>query len=108
MQAWKRLLFAAFVLIIAAPFIAAGELQTAKPKDVGLDADKIQQAHDAVQALIEKKEMAGAVIAVARKGKVVMFEGLGESEAGSGKPMKTDAIVRIYSMTKPITTVAAM
>jgi CubicO group peptidase (beta-lactamase class C family) len=108
MQAVKRLLLAAFVLMIAARFAAAGELPTAKPKDVGLDADKIQQARDAVKALIDKKEMAGAVIAVARKGKVVMFEALGEAEAGSGKPIKTDAIVRIYSMTKPITTVAAM
>src|SRR5262249_39594597 len=108
MQAWKRLLFTAFVLVLATHFAAAGELPTAKPKDVGLDADKIQQAHDAVKALIDKKEMAGAVIAVARHGKVVMFEALGEMEAGSGKAMKPDAIVRIYSMTKSIATVAAM
>lgn len=108
MQALKRLLVAALFLLIAAQFAAAGELPTAKPKDVGLDADKIQQAHDAVQALIDKKEMAGVVIAVARKGKVVMFEALGEIEAGSGKAMKSNTIVRIYSMTKPITTVAAM
>jgi CubicO group peptidase (beta-lactamase class C family) len=108
MRTMKRVLFGLLVVMMAARFAAAGELPTAKPKDVGLDADKIQKAHDAVQALIDKKEMAGAVIAVARKGKVVMFEALGESEAGSGKPMKTDAIVRIFSMTKPITTVAAM
>jgi CubicO group peptidase (beta-lactamase class C family) len=96
------------LFILAACPAWAGELATAKPKDVGLDADKIQQAHDAVKALVDKKEMAGAIVAVARKGKVVMFEAFGESEAGSGKPMKPDAIVRIYSMTKPITTVAAM
>src|SRR6516225_4604678 len=108
MQALRRVLLGVLVLVVAARFAAAGELPTAKPKDVGLDADKLQAARDAVQALIDKKEMAGAVVAVARKGKVVMFEALGESEAGSGKPIKTDAIVRIYSMTKPITTVAAM
>src|SRR6516165_11337024 len=108
MHTWKRMLFSLSVMVLAVRFAAAGELPTAKPADVGLDADKIQKVHDAVQALIDKKEMAGAVIAVARKGKVVVFEALGESEAGSGKPMKTDAIFRIYSMTKPITTVAAM
>ncbi len=108
MQAWKRLLFAALLLGTAARFAAAGELPAAKPQDVGLDPDKIQQAHDAVKALIDKKEMAGAVIAVTRHGKVVMFEALGEMEAGSGKAMRPDAIVRIYSMTKPITTVAGM
>jgi CubicO group peptidase (beta-lactamase class C family) len=96
------------LFILAACPAWAGELATAKPKDVGLDADKIQQAHNAVKALVDKKEMAGAIVAVARKGKVVMFEAFGESEAGSGKPMTPDAIVRIYSMTKPITTVAAM
>lgn len=108
MQALQRLLIGGLFLVWAVQTAAAGELPTAKPKDVGLDADKIQQAHDAVKALIDKKEMAGAVVAIARKGKVVMFEAQGEMEAGSGKPMKPDAIVRIYSMTKPITTVAAM
>ena len=108
MRTAKVVWLGVLALVVAVPLAAAGELPTAKPKEVGLDADKLQQAHDAVQALIDKKEMAGAVVAVARKGKVVVSEALGESEAGSGKPMKTDAIFRIYSMTKPITTVAAM
>src|SRR6516165_2795305 len=108
MRAMQRLLVGGLVMVWAVQAAAAGELPTAKPKEVGLDADKLQQAHDAVQALIDKKEIAGAVVAVARRGKVVVFQALGESEAGSGKPMKTDAVFRIYSMTKPITTVAAM
>jgi CubicO group peptidase (beta-lactamase class C family) len=107
MRALKGLLFAALILF-ALPVAQAGELPTAKPEEVGLDAAKLQAARAAVQALIEKKEMAGAILAVARHGKVVLFEALGEAEAGSGKAMKTDTIVRIYSMTKPITTVAAM
>jgi CubicO group peptidase (beta-lactamase class C family) len=104
----KQTLLGLLAVVVAAQFAVAGELPTAKPRDVGLDADKVQMARDAVQALIDKKEVAGAVVAVARRGKVVLFEAFGESEAGSGKPMKADAIVRIYSMTKPITTVAAM
>jgi CubicO group peptidase (beta-lactamase class C family) len=109
MRALRRFpVIALIVVFFAARFVVAGELPTAKPGEVGLDGDKIQQAHDAVKALIDKKEMAGAVIAVARKGKIVMFEAQGEMEAGSGKPMTPDTIVRIFSMTKPITTVAAM
>ena len=108
MRACQRFHVIVLFVVFAGRFVAANELPTAKPSDVGLDADKIQQVHDAVKALIDKKEMAGAVIAVARKGKVVMFEAQGEMEAGSGRPMKPDAIVRIFSMTKPITTVAAM
>src|SRR5262249_59693896 len=48
------------------------------------------------------------VAAVAGRGRVVRSGARGERKAGSGKPMKSDAIFRIYSMTKPITTVAAM
>ena len=75
MRALRRFpVIALIVVFFAVRFVAAGELPTAKPGEVGLDADKIQQAHDAVKALIDKKEMAGAVIAVVRKGKIVMFE----------------------------------
>ena len=55
MQALKRILLGAVILVLAARFAAAGELPTAKPKDVGLDADRIQKVHDAVQALIDQK-----------------------------------------------------
>src|SRR3954447_16773715 len=79
-----------FVLltVVAATPVRAAELPAARPAEVGLDADKLQQAHDAVKALVQKKEVAGAVVAVARRGKVAVFEAFGESEAGSGRPMK--------------------
>ena len=68
MRALRRLpVIALIVVFFAVRFVAAGELPTAKPGEVGLDADKIQQARDAVKASIDKEEMAGAVIAVARK-----------------------------------------
>jgi CubicO group peptidase (beta-lactamase class C family) len=107
-QITKRLLLGVLVVLLVTRWAVSAELPTAKPAEVGLDPDKIHKAKEAVRALIEKKEMAGAIVAVACKGKVVLFEAFGESEAGSGKAMRTDAIVRIYSMTKPITTVAAM
>ena len=82
----SRLPLLPFILLatVAAPPAAAAELPAARPAEVGLDADKLQRAHDAVKALVEKKEVAGAVVAVARRGKVAMFEAFGESEAGSG------------------------
>ena len=58
--------------------------------------------------MVEKKEFAGAVTAVARDGKVVDWKAVGMMDLAKGRPMKTDTIFRIYSMTKPITTVAAM
>ena len=50
----------------------------------------------------------GAVIAVARKGKLVYFEGFGYQDKAAGVPMAKDSIFRIYSMTKPLVSVAAM
>src|SRR2546425_7629295 len=85
----SRLPHLPFLLLVAVavPPAGAAELPAAKPAEVGLDADKLRQAHDAIQALVEKREVAGAVVAVARRGKVAMFEAFGESEAGSGRPM---------------------
>jgi len=108
MPSTKQLWISGLFALLTTPFAFAGELPTASPREAGLDTDKIREVHVAVQSLIAKKEMAGAVIAVVRKGKVAVFEGFGECEAGSGRAMKRDAIVRIFSMTKPITTVAAM
>src|SRR5262245_19959759 len=108
MKAMKRLLIVSLVFVCAVQVAAAGEMPRAEPEEVGLESAKLQEACKTMQTIIDKKEMAGAIIAVARHGKVVLLHALGEMEAGSGKPMKTDTIVRIYSMTKPITTVAAM
>src|SRR5260370_17001130 len=57
----ERILLSAVVLLLAAPFAAAGELPTAKPKDVGLGAGKVQKAHYPLQPLTNKKEIAGPV-----------------------------------------------
>ncbi|MHC4849329.1 MAG: serine hydrolase domain-containing protein, partial [Planctomycetota bacterium] len=60
----------------------------------------------AVQQLIERKAISGAVTLIEHKGKIVHYSAHGE--AAPGVPMKKDAVFRIYSMTKPITAVAAL
>ena len=52
--------------------------------------------------------LAGAVTLLARRGRVFHFEKFGALDIGSGRPMKREAIFRIYSMTKPVTSVAVM
>src|SRR6202021_2040276 len=56
----------------------------------------------------ERGRVPGAVALVARRGRLGFFDSFGQRDAASGAPMRTDAIFRIYSMTKPITSVAAM
>jgi len=95
-------------LLIAPIASRADELPQARPEQVGISASKLDHANKVVQAMVEKKEFAGAVTVVARDGKVVDWKAVGLMDVAKGTPMKTDTIFRIYSMTKPITTVAAM
>jgi len=88
--------------------LVAIELPTATPETVGLSAEKLQDARAAMQKLVDEKRIAGGVFAVARRGKVVQFETCGMMDIETGKPMRRDTIFRFYSMSKPITSVAAM
>src|SRR5262245_40549795 len=74
----------------------------------GLDQPRLQRLERLVQADVEKGRIPGVVMLSARDGKVVMNKALGQQDAEKRVPMKTDAIFRIYSMTKPIVSVAAM
>jgi CubicO group peptidase (beta-lactamase class C family) len=88
--------------------LSAGELPSAKPEAVGLSPAGLQKAHDAVSRLIKDGQVAGAITLVSRHGKVAFFEAQGVRDVATAKPMEKDTIGRFYSMTKPVTTVAAM
>jgi CubicO group peptidase (beta-lactamase class C family) len=91
------------------PTILIGyELPTASPEQVGLSAEKLAGTRAALQKLVDEKRIAGGIVVVARRGKVAQFETCGLMDIEDGKPMKHDTIFRIYSMSKPITSVAAM
>jgi hypothetical protein len=76
-----------------------------KPETVGLSSERIGKT---VQKDIDDKRIAGAVSLVIRHGQVAWFRAQGMSDREAGKPMRTDSIFRICSMTKPITSFAAM
>ena len=86
----------------------AGEIPRAKPEDVGMSSAKLAKVNEAIQKMVDDKIIAGAITMVARKGKIVHFEARGMRDIESEQPVEKDTIVRFYSMTKPITTVAAM
>ncbi len=98
-----------FLALSFVPSVAcAGELPQASPQEVHIDPAGLARADNIVREMVDKKEFAGAITLVARHGKVVDFKAVGMADIATSRPMKTDTIVRIYSMTKPITTVAAM
>jgi CubicO group peptidase (beta-lactamase class C family) len=80
----------------------------ADPESVGMSSERLARIAPAMQQYIDDQLVPGVVTLVARKGKVVHFETHGYMDVDSGKPMRPDAIFRIASMTKPITSVALM
>jgi CubicO group peptidase (beta-lactamase class C family) len=86
----------------------AQDLPAAKPEAVGLSPDRLERIATAVQHDIDDKRIAGAVTLVVRHGKVAWFKAQGMSDREAAKAMPADAMFRICSMTKPITSVAVM
>jgi CubicO group peptidase (beta-lactamase class C family) len=81
---------------------------SAKPQDVGLSPDRLQRITQWMRGEVEAKRVPGAVLMVVRHGKLAYYEAVGQQDPASPAPMGRDSIFRIYSMTKPIVTVAAM
>ena len=84
-------------------------MEIVKPEDVGLSSERLQRidAHWRSQYL-DSGKIAGAVTLVARHGKVAHFSALGLADRERGTKMAEDTLFRIYSMTKPITSIAMM
>jgi CubicO group peptidase (beta-lactamase class C family) len=83
-------------------------LPTTRPEHVGLSSERLERVSRALRNEIEAGKIPGAVALVARKGQVVYFESFGVRDTTTGEAMPKDAIFRLYSMTKPFTSVAAM
>ena len=85
-----------------------GPLPRAAPESVGLSAPRLRQATDLLSQFVADRKIAGAVAAVARRGKLAYLEAVGFQTLEARVPMEARSIFRIYSMTKPVTAVAAM
>ncbi|MEI8646954.1 serine hydrolase [Paraglaciecola sp. Hal342] len=87
---------------------ALADIRTTNPKKVGMSQARLERIEPAMQAFVDEQKLAGTLTLVARKGKVVHVEGVGYRDREAKAPMSEDTIFRIYSMTKPITAVAAL
>ena len=83
-------------------------LEASAPEMVGFSSKRLKRLSESMQGYIDRKEVSGVVTLIARRGKVVHFEAQGHADHEAKKPMTTDTIFRIASMTKPITSVALM
>ncbi len=79
-----------------------------KPEEVGLSSKRLAHIRPWLQNYLKTGKLPGATILVARHGKVVFCESAGLRDLEASEPMTADTILRFYSMTKPITSVAIM
>src|ERR1700716_4248300 len=97
------------VMVATAAHAENGILPMAsKPEEVGLSSTQLKRLEDVTQNHIDEGLVPGAVMLVARRGKIAWMSVLGKRDVAAGAAMKPDAIFRIYSMTKPIVSVALM
>lgn len=80
----------------------------AKPSEIGLDVSRLHRIDDHFRHYVDNGQLAGWLIAVMRHGELAHFSTYGHRDREANEPVTADTIWRIYSMTKPITAVAAM
>ncbi len=103
------------VVLFAVGGLAAGgararaqDLPTATPEAVGLSSERLGEATRRLQSYVDAGDIAGVVAAVVRHGRLAYLEALGELDRERRLAMRDDALFRLYSMTRPITSLAAM
>jgi CubicO group peptidase (beta-lactamase class C family) len=90
------------------PAVQADQLPAAKPESVGLSSVRLERLAQAIRRDVETGRMPGAVVAIARKGKLAYHEAFGFADVAARTPMAKDSIFSLASMTKPMAAVATL
>ena len=104
---WRGVATAA-ALFVATPVAFAEGPTVAKPEDAGFTSAGLARIDTYIKNEIAGNKIPGAIMMIQRNGKTAYFNSFGVRDPGTKEPMTSDTIFRIYSMSKPITTVAAM
>ena len=96
------------VCLLAFTYGHAEDLKTTKPSKAGFDSDRLKRIDKMIQGCIDRKEVPGAVGILIKDGKIGYHKAFGWADIESKKPLKKDTLFRIASMSKLITTVAAL
>ena len=104
----KSTKYAGVFWLLFAGFVSAAPLPEATPESVGISSERLKRLDAAFQKIIDDKELPGVTLTIARKGKLVYQKSFGFQDREKATPMSNESIFRIYSMTKPIVSVAAM
>jgi CubicO group peptidase (beta-lactamase class C family) len=102
------LVYCLIAITLIAPCATGWGLEEAAPRSVGLLPERLDDITALMQKHVDEEKLAGAVAAVARRGKVAYLESVGKQDIEKNVDMNADTIFRIASMTKPITSVAVL
>ncbi len=102
----KRILLAGSAWLLLSTGVFAADLPTGSPAEFGMG--RLDRITALFKADTEAKRIPGAVVMIARDGRVVYQQAFGVLDPETGAPMRMDSIFRMYSMTKPITGVAVL
>src|SRR5436190_13207096 len=103
-----RCIFVSAILLGVSTGFAAEPMPMAKPEAVGMSSARLARIGTSLKADVDQGRIPGAVVAVARKGKLIYYEAVGWRDKDAGAPMTKDAIFSIASMTKPMVSVALL
>ena len=93
---------------VTAAFAAGDPLPVARPETVGLSSARLERLAQVIRRDVDQGRMPGAVVMVARRGKLAYYEAFGFADPSARRPMTKDAIFALASMTKPMVAVAAL
>ena len=106
---WKKILVITWILPWSAICVVGQDLgKLSRPEDASFAVERLGRITAVFQGEVDNRAIPGAVVLVAREGKVVYLQALGYRDREKKMAMKADAIFRIASMSKPITSVAVM
>jgi len=108
MSVYRAAVLAALASAMASTAAAQGIPAAQSPEEVGFSSTRLKRLSDRLEEGVKTSEIPGAVVLIARNGKIVMFDAFGWRDRDARAPMKTDSIFRIASMSKPVTSVAAL
>lgn len=98
----------ASIAVMAHAAKSSDRLPMAKPESVGISSDRLKRIDTILQKHVQDGDFSGVVSLVSRHGKIVHYKSFGKRDIEANEPMEKDSLVRIYSMTKPIVSVALM
>lgn len=104
----RLLIFIIGTLICFSKVISAQPPEVTDPAEVGLSGERLQHLTEMIHQNIDQEQLAGAVVLIARHGQVAYLRAAGRQDREADIPMRTNTIMRIASMTKPITSVGVM